>query len=430
MSEKKAAWWLSIAPLFFFIAIYLSMGLYFAIPPTVCALAALAGALVLAYKNVDEQISAFIAGAREESVLYMCLILLLAGAFSAVSNKSGGVLALVHMSLSIIPSSLMLPGIFVVSSIVALAMGTSMGTIATIAPVGIGISLATGADLTLTMGAVLSGAMFGDNLSVISDTTIAATGSLNCDMRSKMQANLPLALIAAVLTTLFFFWAASPLPVTQTPDFSAIKSLPYFLVLALAVSGFNVLVVLMIGIAASTIIGFSTGDFLFSTIGPIINGGFLDMAEIFFLFIFVGGLSGIATSGHALSVLLKKCEFIIRGKRSAEAAIAIFVSIADICVANNTIAIVLSGKIAKEIALKYSLSAPRVASLLDIFSCVWQGLLPYGAQILLLASLSQLNPTHLTLYSWYPMTLGLVSIASIIIQWPRKSYEHKLINRL
>jgi len=420
MVNEKNSWQRSVTPLLFFVALYLGCGLSLGIPPTACALAGLALSLFLNTPNFQAQVSAFITGAREETVLYMCLIFLLAGAFSTLSKQSGSLDAVVNLGISLIPHYLMLPGIFVISSLVALAMGTSMGTIATIAPVGIAIAQSTGADLSLTMGAILSGAMFGDNLSVISDTTIAATGSLNCDMRSKMMANLPLALVAATITIVAFYFCKAPPENISAPEFSFIQTLPYFLVLILAVSGLNVIAVLLIGIFCSASVGIFYHSISLKEIGLSINAGFLSVSEILFLSLFVAGLAGIAMKG-GIQKLMSSCELIIRGRRSAEAVIASLVSLIDICVANNTIAILISGKVAKEIAQKYSLPAPRVASLLDIFSCVWQGLLPYGAQILLLSSLSQLEPLALVPYSWYPMALGLVTILSIILQRPRAS---------
>lgn len=419
--SNEPAWLLSIAPLTFFVLIYLGFGVPLGLPPAACALGGLAFGLLLNVRNLEPEIAAFIKGAREETVIYMCLIFLLAGAFSSVSKESGGLISMVNIGLTLMPQSFMLPGLFVVASVVSLAMGTSMGTIATIAPIGVAIADAAGADLALTMGAILSGAMFGDNLSVISDTTIAATGTMGCDMRSKMRANLPLALLSAALSIGLFSLKIETLEKAVVGPYSLLAAFPYFLVLALAVMGFNVVAVLITGIFTSAFIGYLLGAMSGRAVWTSINTGFLDMSEIFFLSILVAGLSGIAMRGSAINQLIGKLHLLVRGKRSAELVISLMVSVVDICVANNTIAILVSGKVAKEMTKRYSLSAARVASLLDIFSCVWQGLLPYGAQILLLSSLCALKPTTLVAYSWYPMVLGVVSFMSICLQFPKST---------
>jgi Na+/H+ antiporter NhaC len=301
-------------------------------------------------------------------------------------------------------------------------MGTSMGTLSTIIPIAIGVSDAAQLSLPLVAGAVLGGAMFGDNLSVISDTTIAATGTQGCSMKDKMSANLKLAVPAAVLVFILLFFLQGGDSKISSTDFSLIKVLPYAIVLALATCGVHVVVVLMLGILSSIAVGLLSSSFALFDIGKLIYEGFMSMSDVFFVTILIAGISAIAAKEGGLDFLLKKLSPWARGKRSAEAVIALCVSISDICVANNTVAIIFTGPLTKKIAHRFAISKARAASLLDIFSCVWQGIIPHGAQLLLVGGLCKLSVFSILPYSFYPLFLAVITIISIIIG-EKKAYD-------
>jgi Na+/H+ antiporter NhaC len=418
----------ALIPFFTFLVLYIAVGVWLSLngadmafyqfPAASCALIGFGVALMLGWRNVGEQVQTFTKGIGEETIILMCLIFLLAGAFATVTKAMGGVDATVHLGLSILPSALVLPGLFLIACFVSMAMGTSMGTISTVVPIALGIAAQTDLSLPLTVGTVVGGAMFGDNLSLISDTTVAATSSQGCDMKEKMLANLKIALPAAivVLIALFYFGSSADIPVAGGG--SLIPVIPYAAVLALALMGFNVIVVLMIGTALAASIGMAIGSFDFVQVGKLTYQGFESMAEVFFVTVLVAGLAAIATKEGGLDLIVEKLRPWLRSKRSAEAGIAAFVSTADLCVANNTIAIIVTGKVVKQISDEQGIAPARAASLLDIFSCVWQGLIPYGAQILLAGSLSQIQPFQIIPFVWYPIVLGIAAIIAIIIQRP------------
>lgn len=418
----------ALIPFLTFLVLYISVGLwlsynstegaFYQFPAASCALIGFGVALLIGWRNVGEHVRTFTQGIGDETIILMCLIFLLAGAFAAVTKAMGGVDATVHIGLHLLPKSLVLPGLFIIACFVSMAMGTSMGTISTVVPIALGVASQTDLSLPLTVGAVVGGSMFGDNLSIISDTTVAATSSQGCDMKSKMLANLKIAVPAALVVAglLFYFGTSSDFPVANS--YSIIPTIPYVVVLILALIGVNVIVVLMIGTTLAALIGILTGSLNFVQIGQITYKGFESMSEVFFVTVLVAGLAAIATKEGGLDYLLEKIRPLLRSKRSAEAGVATIVSVADLCVANNTIAIIVTGKVVKQISNEHGIAPARAASLLDIFSCVWQGLIPYGAQLLLAGSLSKLAPFEIITYVWYPMALGVGAIIAIIIQRP------------
>jgi len=420
----------SLIPFLTFLILYLAIGLYltykgeefafYKFPAPTCALLGFGMALVLGWRDLHGHVSTFVRGIGEDAVILMCLIFMLAGAFAAVTKAMGGVDATVNMGLSVLPSRLILPGIFLIACFISMAMGTSMGTIGAVTPIAVGLAAKAGLPLPITMGAVLGGAMFGDNLSVISDTTIAATSSQGCRMREKMIMNSKIAIPAALVVTLLFFIFSKPAPVSGDFSFAFIKTVPYLTVLILAVIGVHVIGVLMIGIALAAIIGISSGAITFVGFGTEVYQGFLSMAEVFFLTVLVAGLAGMASEQGGLNYVLGKFWKLIRGKRSAEFGVAGLVSIADITTANNTVAIIISGKMAKNMAQKFEISPRRTASLLDIFSCVWQGVLPYGAQLLLIGGLAKISPFKVIPFAWYPYALAIAATAAIAFKFPKK----------
>lgn len=416
---------LSLLPFVGFLLLYVGAGLWFMsrgqdlafyqFPAPSCALFGFGLALLIGHKHLSVHIKTFTSGIGDETVVLMCLIFLLAGAFSTVSQAAGSVNATVNLGVFLLPDSLLLPGLFLISCLVSFSMGTSMGTISTIIPIAIGFSESAGFALPLVAGTVLGGAMFGDNLSIISDTTIAATGTQGCTMREKMSSNLKLAIPAALIVFVALFFIGQSQPKELTADLNLLGILPYVLVIILSLRGVHVVVVLMLGIVASIVVGFLNNSFAIFDVGKIIYKGFEDNSYVFFNTILIAGISAIAAKEGGLDYVLKKLLPFARGKRSAEAVIATSVSLADICVANNTVAIVFTGPVAKRIAKEFGISPARSASLIDVFSCVWQGLIPHGAQLLLVGGLCKLSGFSIIPFTFYPIALGVIALLSIII---------------
>lgn len=416
---------LSLIPLLSFLVIYIGAGLCFSLqgqamafyqfPAPSCALFGFIIALFLGYKNISTHIDNFIAGISDSTVILMCVIFLLAGAFSALSTAIGSVNASVNLGIYLLPDRLLLPGLFLVSCFISFSMGTSMGTISTMIPIAIGLSNSSGLHLPLVAATVVGGAMFGDNLSIISDTTIAATGTQECGMREKMAANLKIAIPAAVFVFILLFFLGTPGTENIQGEISLIRIVPYALVLALAISGMNVIVVLVMGILSSIAIGLSLESFHFLAVGKIIYDGFMSMADVFFVTFLIAGLAALAAKEGGLDYLIKKLAPLARGKKSAEFVIALCVSFADICIANNTVAILFVGPIAKKMAAQFRIAKARSASILDVFSCVWQGVIPHGAQILLAGGLCHLSGFEILPYSYYPLFLGCMALLDIVI---------------
>lgn len=416
---------LSLLPFAGFLTIYIGAGLWFMsqgeemafyqFPAPSCALFGFGLALLIGYRHVTVHIKTFASGVGDETVVLMCLIFLLAGAFSSISQAAGSVDAAVNLGIFLLPDRLLLPGLFLISCFVSFSMGTSMGTISTVVPIAIGISEAAGLSLPLVAGTVLGGAMFGDNLSVISDTTIAATGTQGCGMKEKMAANIKVALPSAIIVFLLLFALGDVETKSLPTDLALLKVLPYALVLFFAIRGIHVVVVLMFGILSSLVVGLITQSFAIVEVGKIVYNGFISMADVFFVTILIAGLSAIAAKEGGLDFLLKKLSPFAVGKRSAEAVIALSVSLADICIANNTVAILFTGPVAKHIANKFGIDKARAASILDVFSCVWQGIIPHGAQLLLVGGLTKLSGFSIMPFAFYPIILGIVSAIAILV---------------
>lgn len=416
---------LSLLPFVGFLLLYIGAGLYFVLkgedlafyqfPAPSCALFGFGLALLIGHKHVLVHIKTFTSGIGDETVVLMCLIFLLAGAFSAISLAAGSVTAAVNLGIFLLPDSFLLPGLFLISCFVSFSMGTSMGTISTIIPIAIGFSESSGLSLPLVAGTVLGGAMFGDNLSIISDTTIAATGTQGCSMKEKMQSNLKLAIPAALIVFVALFFLGDNHPSGGSADFNLLSVLPYALVLFLSIRGLHVVIVLMLGIVASIIVGLINQSFGIFEVGKIVYNGFTSMSDVFFVTILIAGMSAIAAKEGGLDYLLKKLMPFAKGKRSAEAVIATSVSLADICIANNTVAILFVGPVAKKISARFGIMPARSASLIDVFSCVWQGLIPHGAQLLLAGGLCKLSGFAIMPYAFYPIALGIIAVLSIFI---------------
>ncbi|WP_305818024.1 Na+/H+ antiporter NhaC family protein [Photobacterium leiognathi] len=432
---------LALLPLGIFLALFIGVGTYltmqgvdfafYQLPAPVAALPAVVVAILLSKEKLNKAIEQFIRGVGHSDIIAMCMIYLLAGAFASVAKASGGVDATVNLGLALIPASMILPGLFVISAFIATAMGTSMGTIAAVAPVALGIAQASGMDVALTAGVVLSGAMFGDNLSIISDTTIAATRSQGCQMKDKFRENVKIAIPAAIAAIVLFTFNSS---VTQLPETSPIewlKVMPYITILVLAVSGVNVFVVLSVGILFAGGVGLtSVADYSLTNFGKDIYGGFGNMQEIFLLSMLIGGISELMRQQGGLAFLTQSISRVINvfsskhkaseNLRASEFGIAGLVSLTNFCTANNTVAIIVSGGVARELADENGVTPRRSASLLDIFSCVIQGVLPYGAQALLLGSVFELSPLDVVAHSYYCFFLAIAAIIAIVMKHPSR----------
>jgi len=418
----------ALIPLFVFLVLYLGMGIYFSMqgvemafyqfPAPIAALVGIVVAFLMGSGSMEERVSSFVKGAGENNVIIMCMIYLLAGAFSTVSQAVGGVDATVNLGLSIIPSQFLLPGLFLIAAFIATAMGTSMGTIGAVVPIAVGIASKAALPLPLTIGAVIGGAMFGDNLSIISDTTIAATQTQGVEMRDKFKMNLLIVLPAAILTLVFLFFSGETAVQASQYSYELIKVVPYIAVLFFALIGVNVFMVLFGGMLLSGLIGIVFGDFTFIAMAQEAYAGFNSMTEVFFLSMFAGGLAAMIRKEGGLQYLIYTISSKIKSSKGAELGIAALVSVTDVCTANNTVAIIISGPLAKNIAIENDVDLRRSASLLDIFACVWQGIIPYGAQILLAGSLAKISPIQIIPNLHYNFLVLLAGLLAIYFAFP------------
>ncbi|QND80485.1 Na+/H+ antiporter NhaC family protein [Pseudoxanthomonas mexicana] len=431
MSVRPSA--LALTPLLLFLALFFGAGLYYTaqgeamgfyqLRAPVAILPALALGVWLARRRGVPAQQTLLQGMGDGNVMLMCLIFLLAGAFATVSKAIGAVDAVVALGLGALPAGLILPGLFLVAAFVSLSIGTSMGTLAAVVPIALGVADAAGLDRVLVTSAVLGGAMFGDNLSIISDTTIAATRSQGAEMRDKFRENFRIALPAAIATIVLLATLGDAAPVEAPDAASPWLVLPYVVVLGLALAGLDVVLVLGIGLVVSGVFGFVLAqEYDAVSFAGDIYLGFESMVEITLLSILIGGLAALikATGGLAwLAQVIAKFARGHTGRRAGEISIAALAAGSDALTANNTVAILVTGSLAKDIAQRHGISPRRAASVLDIFACVVQGVLPYGAQILLAASLAAVSPLALAGSVHYCWLLALSAIGFML--WPRRA---------
>ncbi|WP_251860780.1 Na+/H+ antiporter NhaC family protein [Clostridium sp. Marseille-Q2269] len=417
---------IALLPLLIFLAVYVSMGIisndFYAIPMSVPFLIAAISALVMNRKEtLSKKIDVFCEGAGNSNIILMCLIFILAGAFAQVAKDMGAVDSTVNLGLSILPSNILVAGVFIIACFISLSIGTSMGTIVALAPMAVGISQKTGIIIGLTLGAVISGAMFGDNLSMISDTTIAAARTQGCDLRDKFKTNFFIVLPAAIITAIVFsiITANGSTGLHGNYSYSFMKVLPYISVLVAALLGGNVIIILFGGTVFSAAIGLYFGTFnivgLFQSIGKGIGG----MTELVIISLIIGGMVEVIKYNGGIDFLLNLIKSKIKSKKGAELGIALLVSVVDICTANNTIAIVMAGPIAKDIADKYDVDPRKSASLLDTFSCFCQGIIPYGAQLLAAAGIAKISPFGIMKYLYYTYLMGICALIAIVVGLPK-----------
>ena len=418
-----------LIPFIIFVTIYLGSGIvlgiagvemsFYQLPAPIAAFVGIISAFILFKGSIEEKFRDFIKGCGHEDIMVMCIIYLLAGAFGGVSKSMGGVDSVVNMGLTFIPAQFIPAGLFVIGAFISTSTGTSVGSIVAIAPVAVGLAEASGICMALTLAAVMGGSMFGDNLSVISDTTIAATRTQGVEMRDKFKANISLALPAAIITIIMLIVLGSPdgvVDMAASYNYDIVKVIPYLVVLVLAIAGVNVFAVLTGGILLSGFIGLLKGDFTVLSFANEIYKGFSGMQEIFLLSLLTGGLAQMVTKAGGIQWLLEFIQKKITGRRSAQFGVAALVSLTDAAVANNTVAIIINGPLAKEVSEKYGVEGKRSAALLDIFSCIVQGLIPYGAQMLILLSFSKgsLTPFEVIPLLWYQHLLAVFAFVYIV----------------
>ena len=367
--------------------------------------------------SIDEKIQLFCQGGGEKNIILLVFIFLLAGAFYALTIDIGARDATVNLALQFIPTNLILPGLFLICCFIAFAMGTSMGTVTALSPIGVGLAESLGVPVPLAVGIVVGGAMFGDNLSFVSDTTIAATRSQGVKLKDKFKANLIIAVPAALITfVLLLFVDISGTSAIETSTFALAKILPYGVIIISALLGFNVIAVLALGIASAALLGISNGDLTFLSMLQSIQKGMGWMQELAMIAITIGGIVALIKRYGGMIWLIDNLTKKVTSKRGAELSIAGIVSFLDVSTANNTIAIVTAGPIAHKLNQQYNIDPKRTASILDVFSCGFQGLVPYGAQLLSAAAIAGISPLAITPYCWYPMLIIGFGTLSILLQ--------------
>ena len=426
--EKKANG-KALIPLGVFVVVYLTTGIglerqgvdmaFYQLPTPVAAVAGIMVAFLLFKGTINEKLTIFFKGCGHEDIMTMCFIFLFAGAFTTVSSAMGGVDAVVNLGMSVIPPQFVAAGVFVISAFIGVSTGTSVGTVVAVVPIALGLAEAGGLNVYFVVASAISGAMFGDNLSMISDTTIAATRTQGVEMKDKFRTNLAIALPAAVITVVLLLVFGRPETVPEVTDYSfqIVKVIPYVFVLAASLIGWNVFLVLTGGTLISGMIGVATGSFTVLEFAGKIYEGFTGMFEIFLLSMMMGGLATMVQEEGGIEWILQKVKRVIRGRKSAEAGIAAMVSLADIATANNTVAILVTGGVAKELSESYDVDPKRTASLLDVFSCALQGILPYGAQVLFACALMDniSSPFQVISFCWYQYIVAAVAVLSILI---------------
>lgn len=421
LKKKGSAY--ALIPLLIFIFIFLGAGIwldnFYALPAPIAVLIGIIAAFLMFKGSADAKVATLIGGCGESKIMTMCLIYLLAGAFAVVSKATGGVDAVVSLGINTIDVAYFPLGIFLIAAFLSTATGTSVGAIVAIGPIAVSLANSSGASLPLIAGALLGGSMLGDNLSMISDTTIAATQSLGCELKDKFKINLFIAFPAAIITILVFFYLGlnSDITAVSIPktSFEWVTIVPYVLVIVLALVGVDVFSTLIVGTLLAGVIGYFGSHFSLMEFTQKIYEGFTSMTEIFLLSMLTGGLAAMVDKAGGIDYLLHQIKKRIKSKRSAQAGIGALVGFANVAIANNTVSIVITGGIAKEINDEYDLSPKKTAAILDIFSCVVQGILPYGAQVLLILSFAngKLDFMDLITNAWYHLFLFVFTIIAI-----------------
>ena len=423
--ETKPNFW-ALTPLIIFLSIYLVasviMGDFYKMPITVAFLvASIVAVATSSGGRLHKRIDLFCKGAANSNIMLMVWIFILAGAFAQTAKAVGAVDATVNLALSVLPDTLLLAGIFIAACFISLSMGTSVGTIVALTPVAVGIATQTDLNTPFMVAIVVGGAMFGDNLSFISDTTIVATRTQGCNMKDKFKVNSLIVIPVAILITIIYLFQGSEIKTTPTvTPIEWLKVIPYILVLTTALAGVNVMIVLLLGILCSGIVGIITGSIQFWEWIAAMGTGISGMGELIIITLLTGGMLEMIRYNGGIAYIIQKLTTHVKSKKGAELSIAALVSFADLCTANNTIALIMSGPIAKDIANRFGVDPRKSASLLDTFSCFVQGIIPYGAQLLMAASLASITPLAIMQYLYYPYLMGVAALLAIFFRYPRK----------
>lgn len=422
--KQKGNWW-ALSPLAVFLCLYLVTSIwmndFYKVPITVAFLFSSCYAIAITRGlTLEERIQQFSVGASNKNILLMIWIFILAGAFAQSAKQMGAIDATVNLTLEVLPENLLLAGIFLAACFISLSIGTSVGTIVALTPVAVGLAEKTGIDLPFMVGIVVGGSFFGDNLSFISDTTIASTKTQDCVMRDKFRINSMIVVPAAlIILGVYIVQGLSYTTPAPAEEIEWLKVLPYLLVLVLAVSGLHVVLVLLTGILLTGGIGFFTGTGVFDWFGAM-GSGIIGMGELIIVTLLAGGMLETIRYNGGIDYIINRLTRHVKGKRGAELSIAALVSIANLCTANNTIAIITTGPIARGIAMRFHLDRRKVASILDTFSCLIQGTIPYGAQMLIAAGLAQVSPLSIIGNLYYPFCMGIFALAAILMRYPRR----------
>lgn len=424
MSNKKGI--LALSPLIVFVVLYLVTSVvardFYKVPITVAFLISSIYAVIVTGKGtLNDRVNAFCKGAGTPNIMLMLIIFILAGAFASTAKGMGSIDATVTLTLSILPKSMILAGLFVASCFISLSIGTSVGTIVALVPIAAGLATQTGSNVAFLTAIVVGGAFFGDNLSFISDTTIMATKTQGCKMSDKFKANIYIVLPAAItVLCVYIIMGQNTGQPTNMHAINPWKVMPYLIVLATAVAGMNVMAVLTLGIVICAVIGIIDGSYdIYSLMGAM-GEGILGMSELIIVTMLAAGLLEMISKAGGIQYIIEKMTRHIHGKRGAELSMGTLVALVGMCTANNTIAILTVGDISRQIAEKYGIDPRKAASILDTYSCFMQGMIPYGAQMLIAAGLAELNPINILPYLYYPVTMGLFATLSIIFRIPRK----------
>lgn len=416
----------SLSPLLLFLVLYLVTSIisgdFYKVPITVAFLISAIYSLLTLKGSSEERMKVFARGAGNPTMVLMLSIFILAGAFASSAKAMGAVDSTVALALELLPRELILPGIFLASCFISLSIGTSCGTIAALTPVAVGIATQTGISVPLMVGLVVGGTYFGDNLSFISDTTIIATQTQGCKMNDKFKANISIVAPVAVLMLIAYYFIGNSVANTVVPEQSAnlLLVIPYIVVIALSLVGLNVLIVLTIGIILTGIMGMIQGSYDFFGWLSSMNEGMMGMSELIIVTILAGGMLEVIRHNGGIELIIKTLTRSINSTRSAEFCIASLTCLVNVCTANNTVAIITTGPIARDIATRFHIDPRKSASILDTASCFAQGILPYGAQVLIAAGLADIAPIAIIPNLYYPVLLGIALFLAIAFRYPRK----------
>ena len=416
---------LALSPLMVFVTLYLVTSIiardFYKVPITVAFLTASIYAVAITPGKLQKRINVFSRGAATAEMMLMIWIFVLAGAFANTAKTMGAIDATVNLTLSLLPGQMLLAGLFLASCFISLSIGTSVGTIVALTPIAAGIASQTGLHVAMVTAIVVGGSFFGDNLSFISDTTIIATQTQGCKTSDKFRVNSFIVAPAALLLLVVYFYLGRDVCTPpHTPDIEYLKVIPYLAVIITAIFGINVMIVLTLGIILTGIIGMSCGDYnFFGWIGAI-GDGIVSMSELIVITMLAGGLLQLIKHNGGIDFIINALTKHVNGKRGGEYTIALLVSIINLCTANNTVAIITTGGIARKIGERFHLDPRKCASLLDTFSCAVQGLLPYGAQVLMAAGLASVSPIAIIPWLYYPMAIGIAAFLSIMFRYPKR----------